>query len=157
MAVVYRLDVSLQVISGVVLGFMVLLTLTDVVLRNLGRPFIGAYEIVSFCGAVVVGFAMPYASWKRTHVYVDFLVEKLSPRKKAGIQICTRCMGVALFTFIGINFILYGIRLQASGELSPGFKLPYYPIPFGLSVSCFALCLTLICDLIRVTREGNNE
>jgi TRAP-type C4-dicarboxylate transport system permease small subunit len=157
MDVVYRLDVSFQIISGAVLGFMVLLTLTDVVLRNLGKPFAGAYEIVSFCGAVVVGFAMPYASWKRVHVYVDFLQERLSPRRRAGIQLCTRCLGILLFIFIGINFIRYGISLKVSGEVSPGFKLPYYPIPFGLSVSCFLLCLTLFCDLVKVTKEGRNE
>ena len=157
MDAVYRLDISFQIISGIVLVFMVLLTLTDVVLRNVGKPFVGAYEVVSFCGSVVVGFAMPYASWKRVHVFVDFLLEKMSPRKRAVMQQCTRCLGIILFIFIGVNFIRYGISLKLSGEVSPGFKLPYYPIPFGLSISCFLLCLTLFCDLVTITRKEKHE
>jgi TRAP-type C4-dicarboxylate transport system permease small subunit len=152
-AAVYRLDVFFQAISGGVLGFMVLLTLTDVVLRNLGRPFVGAYEIVSFCGSVVVGFAMPYTSWKRGHIFVDFVIEKLGPKGKECFRVGTRCLGIVLFIFVGVNFIRYGFSLLASGEVSPGFKLPYYPIPFGLSLSCFLLSLTLVGDLMRGAKE----
>jgi TRAP-type C4-dicarboxylate transport system permease small subunit len=115
-------------------------------------------EIISFCGSVVIGFAIPYTSWKKAHVYVDFLTEKLSPRNKRMMEIITRCMGIALFAFIGYNFILYGFDLIRTKEVSPSFRLPYYPIPFGLSLSCFLECLTLVADLVKtVQQEGANE
>jgi hypothetical protein len=62
-------------------------------------------------------------------------------------------MGIALFAFIGYNFITYGLDLIRTGEVSASFRLPYYPIAFGLALSCFLQSITLCCDLVR-TIEG---
>jgi TRAP-type C4-dicarboxylate transport system permease small subunit len=154
---VLRIDITFHAIAGSVLAFMMVVTLLDIIMRNLGRPIVGSMEIISFCGSVVVGFAIPYTSWKKAHVYVDFLLIKLSPGNRRIMEIITRCMGIALFAFIGYNFILYGFDLIKTKEVSPSFKLPYYPIPFGLSLSCFLQCLTLIADLLKTVQGGKNE
>jgi TRAP-type transport system small permease protein len=157
LSAVYKVDVTFHIISGITLAFMMAVTLLDVLMRNLGHPIVGSVEIISFSGSVVVGFAIPYASWKRTHVYVDLIVEKLSPKNKKIMAAITRCMGIALFLFIGFNFIVYGRDLLRTGEVSAGFKLPYYPIAFGLSLSCFLESITLFCDLLRTVKGGDNE
>jgi len=154
---VLRIDITFHAIAGSVLAFMMVVTFLDIIMRNLGRPIVGSMEIISFCGSVVVGFAIPYTSWKKAHVYVDFLLVKLSPGNRRIMEIITRCMGIALFAFIGYNFILYGFDLIKTKEVSPSFKLPYYPIPFGLSLSCFLQCLTLIADLLKTVQGGKNE
>ncbi|MCU0594258.1 MAG: TRAP transporter small permease [Desulfobacterota bacterium] len=155
--VIYKTDLTFHVISGIVLALMMAITLIDVLARNLGHPIVGAMEIISFGGSVVVGFAIPYASWKRVHVYVDLLVNKLGPRKKMVLNAVTRCMGMALFVFIGVNFIVYGLDLIRTGEVSASFRLPYYPIAFGLSLSCFLQSLTLFADLLRTLQGGAHE
>jgi len=157
LAAIYKTDVAFHIISGIVLAFMMCITLIDVLARNLGHPIVGAMEIISFGGAVVVGFAIPYASWKRVHVYVDLIVNKLNPGKKMALNAITRCMGMALFIFIGVNFIVYGLDLIRTGEVSASFRLPYYPIAFGLSLSCFLESITLFADLIRTIKGGGNE
>ena len=157
LAAIYKTDVAFHIISGIVLAFMMCITLIDVLARNLGHPIVGAMEIISFGGSVVVGFAIPYASWKRVHVYVDLIVNKLNPGKKMVLNVITRCMGMALFIFIGVNFIVYGLDLIRTGEVSASFRLPYYPIAFGLSLSCFLQSITLFADLIRTIKGGGNE
>lgn len=156
MAAVLKIDITFHIIAGSVLAFMMVVTLLDVFMRNLGHPIVGTVEIISFSGSVVVGFAIPYASWKKAHVYVDLLVEKLSPRNKIIMAAITRCMGIALFVFIGYNFIVYGRDLLQTGEVSASFRLPYYPIAFGLSLSCFLESATLFCDLVR-TIQGEKQ
>ena len=42
--VVYTLDLSLQVVAGLGLAFMMVVTLIDVTMRFLGKPIIGAIE-----------------------------------------------------------------------------------------------------------------
>ncbi len=59
-------------------------------------------------------------------------------------------IGIVLFLFIGYNFILYGLGLKRSGEVSAGLKIPYYPITFGLAVSCFLESLTLFTELLKL-------
>jgi TRAP-type C4-dicarboxylate transport system permease small subunit len=153
---VYRTDLVFHAIAGATLAIMMVVTLLDVIMRNLGHPIVGSVEIISFCGAVIIGFAIPYASWKKTHVYVDILIDKLSSKNRKVVNAATRLLGIALFVFIGFNFIRFGIDLVRSGEVSASFKLPYYPIAWGLAVSCFLQGLTLVADLVK-TIGGENE
>ena len=154
---VYRLDLSSQVVAGLGLAFMMVVTLVDIFMRILGKPIMGAIELICFSGAIVVGFSIPYASWMKSHVYVDLLENKLSRRARTGLQFFNKVVGVLLFLFIGYNFILYGLTLRQTGEVSPGLKIPYYPITFGLAVSCFLESLTLFCDLLKLFRGSENE
>ena len=147
---VYKLNISFQVVAGIGLVFMMVVTLVDITMRALRIPIIGAVELISFSGAVIIGFAIPYSSWMKSHVGVDLLVERLSPAGKRAMAFATRLTGLLLFLFMGINFILYGLTLMKTGELSPGFRVPYYPITFGLALSCFLESLTLFVDLLKL-------
>jgi TRAP-type C4-dicarboxylate transport system permease small subunit len=139
-------------VSGVSLTFLMSLTVTDIILRFFGRPIVGAYEIVSFSGALVIGFALPFTSWARGHVYVDFLILKLPQGARKVFNIGTRCLGLWLFLMIGSRLIKYGMNVYRSGELSPTLQLPFYPIAYGVAVCCFAQCLVLLCDIPKILR-----
>jgi TRAP-type C4-dicarboxylate transport system permease small subunit len=137
------MNISFQAVAGVGLIFMMVVTMIDIIMRAVGRPIIGAVELISFSGAVIIGFAIPHSSWMRAHVIVDFLLERLSPAGKRVMDIATRIVGLILFVFLGVNFILYGLTLMKTGEVSPGFRIPYYPITFGLALACFLESVTL--------------
>lgn len=79
---VYKLSITTQVIAGLALVVMLIITLSEVILRSFGKPILGSYEIISFTGGIVIGFAIPYTSWKRGHIYVDFLINKFSKKKE---------------------------------------------------------------------------
>jgi TRAP-type C4-dicarboxylate transport system permease small subunit len=149
---ILKVDITFHVIAGSVLAFMMIVTLLDVFMRNIGHPIVGSMEIISFCGSVVIGFAIPYTSWKKAHVYVDMLVDKMSPRNRKVMDGITRCMGMALFLFISYNFVQYGLDLKRTGEVSASFRLPYYPVAYGLALSCFLQAVTLFADLIRTVK-----
>jgi TRAP-type C4-dicarboxylate transport system permease small subunit len=148
---VHKVDISFQVIAGIGLAFMMAMTIADITMRALGRPIVGSIELISFSGAVIIGFAAPYSSWMRSHVIVDFLVERLSPRAKRSMELVTKLAGLVLFLFMGVNFILYSLTLMKTGEVSAGLRIPYYPITFGLALSCFLESLTLFADLMKVS------
>ena len=155
-AFVYRFDLTLHIIAGLTLALMMVVTFTDVVIRIFGRPIVGTMEIISFCGAVVIGFAIPYASWMKVHVFVDLLTAKITPRSQVILKAFTKSIGFLFFLFVSYNFIRYGLTLMKTGEVSPSFKIPYYPITFGLAVSCFLESLTLLCDLLKLAKGENN-
>lgn len=151
-----KIDTVFQVIAGTILVFMVIITFFDILMRNIGYPIMGTIEIISFCGSVVIGFAIPYSSLKKSHVCVDILIEKINPTSRKIMAIITRGAGAVLFLFIGYNFIIFGINLIRTGEVSPNFRVPFYPIAFGLSLSCFAESMTLVYDLISNILKGEN-
>ena len=145
------------VIAGVSLTFLMILTITDVILRRFGAPLVGTYEIVGLAGAVVIGFAIPRTSLLRGHIYVDILIARFSQPVRNAFTITTRLMGLLLFFLAGWNLFLYGWDLQKSGEVSVTLQLPFYPIAFAVGICCFVQCLVAICQIMSIARGGYDE
>jgi len=140
----------LNIIAGVSLTFLMLLTVMDVILRGLRIPIVGTYELVAFAGAVVIGFAIPYTSWLRAHIFVDFFILKFSQRVRNIFNISTRTVVTVLFFLVGWNMIKFGIDLQRSGEVSLTLQMPFYPVAYGVGFCCFVQCLVMVCDIVKI-------
>ncbi|MFH1241766.1 MAG: TRAP transporter small permease [Pseudomonadota bacterium] len=143
----------LLLISGLTLAFMFLFTLTNVVMRAFGKPIIGDFEIISFLGAVVIGFALPYTSLHKGHIAVDFFIEMLPGSVSDRIEVATRIIGIAFFLWISWNFVLMSFDLIKSNEVTPVFRMPYYPISFGLAFCCIIQCFTLLSQILQIVRD----
>ena len=130
--------------------FLMSLTFADVVLRYFKMPIPGTYELVALSSAVVIGFSLPFTSWMRGHIYVDFLLVKCSGRVRNIFNLCTRFMVLVLFVLIGWNLIRYGIALHRSGEVSLTLNIPFYPVAYGLGICSFIQCLVMFCDMVKI-------
>ncbi|RPI99499.1 MAG: TRAP transporter small permease [Deltaproteobacteria bacterium] len=140
----------LMLISGLTLAFMFLFTLTDVLMRAFGKPIVGDFEVISFLGAVVIGFAIPYTALLKGHIIVDFAIEKLPKKVGDGIQIATRIIVIAFFLWVGWNFVGMSLDLIRTKEVTPVFRLPYYPISFGLAFCCVVQCFPLLSQIGKI-------
>jgi TRAP-type C4-dicarboxylate transport system permease small subunit len=146
----------LNLIGGTALTVMMLLTVSDVIMRSLGYPILGAYELVAMLLAVVIGFTIPKVSLDKGHVIMEFLLEKLSPKGKAIMITFTRLLCIALFAIIGYNLFLIAREFNMSGEVSSTLKIPFFPIAYCVGVCCFIECLVLVSDIVVVWR-GQHE
>ena len=140
----------LNIIAGISLTFLMLLTISDVILRFFRMPIVGTYELVAFSGAVVIGFSLPLTSWLRGHIFVDFAILKFPRNIRDAFNIVTRCMVLILFVLIGWNLLKYGLDLQRSGEVSPTLHIPFYPVAYGIGIACFVQCLVMVCDIVKI-------
>ncbi len=140
-------------ISGIILILMMLITVTDVILRSFGKPIVGAFELVAFSGALVLGFSVPFTSWVRGHIYVDFLVQRLPRTTRMAFHTATRCLGIGLFFVIGWNLLKMGADLSKSGEVSSTLQMPFYPVVYAVGVCCFIQCLVLLADVWKVFED----
>ena len=153
---VLKISEVMQAISSIALTFIVLLTTADVVMRAFGSPILGTYEIVAMCGGIVIGFVTPITSWRRGHVYVDFVVKKFSPAIQNAVNIITRCVGIGIFTMVGTNVMRVGNTFRRAGEISNTLQLPLYPIAYAVGFSFFMLAIALLCDIVKI-RGGSYE
>ena len=140
----------LNIIAGVSVTVMMLLTVVDILLRAGGHPIIGTYEIVGLLLALVIGFGIPQVSLDRGHVYMDFLLEKLSKRGKKVMNTITRLFCIIFFLPLGYNLFNVGARFHASGEVSATMKIPFYPVAYGVAVCCLLECCVFIFDIVKV-------
>jgi TRAP-type C4-dicarboxylate transport system permease small subunit len=145
-----KLSRLMNVIAFTALTFIMLLTVSDVILRSFKHPIIGTFEMVGMGGAIVIGFGIPLTSWLRGLIYVDFVIQKFPSWGKNTINILTRVICIALFVAIGYNLFTYATELYTSGEVSLTRQIPFYPIAYGLGFSCFVQCLVLIADIIKI-------
>lgn len=143
---------ALHLIACVALLLIGLLTLSDIVMRSLGRPITGSLELVTILGALVFGFSLPYTSLKKGHVYVDLLVDRMGGRKKRTLLSVTRFMGFALFVFVGANFVGHGLDNIRIGEVTPSFRIPLYPLFFALAFCFFVEALVLFREMVSIVR-----
>jgi len=148
---VLRLSNWMHVVAAIALTFIMLLTVSDVVLRLFGHPIVGTFELVGLGGAVVIGFGIPITSWNRGHIFVDFLINSFPTGIRNGFNVVTRLVSIALFILVGWNLFVLGGDLLKSGEVTLTRQLPFYPVAFGLGICCFIECLVLVCDLVKIS------
>ena len=147
---VERVSKVLNGIALCALTFIMLLTVSDVVLRFFGHPIVGTFEVVGFCGAVVIGFALPLTTWQRGHIFVDFVTQKMPKSAKKVLDLSTRVLCIVLFAVVGWNLFIYSAKLMHSGEVSLTIQIPFYPFSYGVGVCCFLQCFVLVGDIVKI-------
>ena len=143
---------GMDLVAGTALVSIMLLTTCDVILRYLGHPILGSYDLVSFGAAFVIGFALPRTSWEKMHITVDVLVEKI-PDHRFTLDIVTRVMALALFVLVGWNLTDLGAGFYKTGEETLTLGIPLFPIAYALGFCAFLQCFTLIGDVVRIVLQ----
>lgn len=148
---------GLRSISAVVLTFLFCVTVLDVVMRAVWQPIVGVYEMVSLSGAIVIVFALPLTSWNNGHVYMDFVVDRLSHRAKTFFYILTRIMVILLFIALGVALFVLAEEFRTSGELLLTLQWPVYPLTYVIGVICFLQVVVVFFDILRTIGGKKDE
>ncbi len=140
-------------VASVCLMGMALMTCADVILRStLNKPIFGSEEIVSIFAVLAIGFALPYAHKKDSHVGVEIVVRLLSKRSQEVIRLLTNAASLLLFILLAWQMFNYARTMQGSGVLSMNLELPTYCFVFALSFCMLIVALCLLQDIILFFR-----
>ena len=152
-----RLSKVMNYVGGTVLVLMMLLTVSDVVLRIFWKPILGTYEMVALAGALVIGFAIPKTTLDDAHVYVDFVVTGGSPLVRKIFRIITKFLGFVLFALLAINLILKGGELYRAQEVTLTVHVPLFPFAYTMGLCCIVECVVLLLQMFETAREGRQQ
>ncbi len=136
-------------VSGIILLFMMMITVIDVILRYIGKSIPGTYELVSFAGALVVGLAIAQTSIDKAHVFVDIITEHLSRFWARVFYFSTKIGGGFIFLLIALSFLLKGNELFTSNEVSMTLHIPFYPVAYGLCICSVLESLVLFSEALK--------
>jgi len=143
------LNKILMILGGIAVLALMLLATGNVVLRIFSMPYRGAYEIVSFLGAVVIAFALGFTQKKKDHIVVDILTDKFSRELQ---NVIDKIADLTIMIFFGIacwQIYVWGMKIYESHEVSETLKIPFYPFVFAVSIGFALLSFTAFVDFLK--------
>jgi TRAP-type C4-dicarboxylate transport system permease small subunit len=152
-----HLSRGMRVLSGAVLSFMMLLTVFDVVMRYIGKPIMGAYDLVGMAGAALIALVLPITTLNDGHVRVDFLTEQMSFPLRKRVTLVTKILGVLLFLLLGYGLMAKGVEMYTAREASLTLHVPLSPICFVVGLCCFTEVVALVGVLVEQMRKRGND
>jgi len=136
---------------------MMLLVCADVLLRFFRSPIPGAHDMVGFLATLAVSLSLAYTTVTKSHIAVDFLLERLPRRTRLYIDGVNTLAALIMFSIVTRQSASYGFYLKATGETSQTLQIPVYPLALGISTGCAFLCLILFFQLyltlVRIRRS----
>lgn len=140
---------------GVAITFLLmLLTMTDVVLRKIfNKGILGTLEISEFMMVAIVYFSLAEGELKDRNVSVDLLVNRLSLKSRAIIDVLVKIIGFVLYCFITYAVFSYAGLMKSSGEVSPDLWLPRYPLIYIVAVALVLVSFVLLFRMSAAWRE----
>jgi TRAP-type C4-dicarboxylate transport system permease small subunit len=135
--------------AGLTLVGTMLFTVLDMVLRALGRPIAGSFEVIGWLSAAATALALGYTQLHRGHVSIDLVVTRLGSRARSGIETLTHLASLLLFCAVALYVAGYGDTLRESGSLSETLKAIVYPWVYVVAVGAAGLALALLVEFAR--------
>lgn len=149
-SVLTRIEGIMRKLAAACLMGMALLTGADVFMRGLfNTPIFGCEEIVGILGIIVVGFALPYTHYQKSHIGVEILVRRLSKRTRNAVKLVTNSATLFLVAIITWRMFLYAQSQARSGEVSMNLELPEYMVIYTLAFGFLIYTLCLLVDVIK--------
>jgi TRAP-type transport system small permease protein len=145
-----KVSEACSIAASIAVVFIMVLTVLDVIGRSVGRPIMGTYEVIALTGAVVVGFSMPLTTATGSHVYMEFLINRLPKLVAVAMNVLTRIVCTVLFAVIGANVYLFAGELATAREVSTTLKIPIYPFAYLFGTCCFLHCLVFLAAIVQI-------
>ncbi len=129
---------------------VVALITANIILRRAPfyAPILGAHEVSSFMGALLIGLALPLTQLRDRNISVEFAQANL-PKPAASILkrvLALICMG--LCALLAWRLVAYGMILWGRHEVSLTLFIPFFPFIFVLSVCFIVLAFVFLTDAL---------
>ncbi len=143
------LNKILMFVGSVAVLFLMSLATVNVCLRFFfNAPYRGAYELVGFCGAVVIAFALGYTQKRKDHIVVDILTEKFPKRVNRVLDGISYLVTTIFFAIVSWQVFVWGMKISKSGEVSETLKIIFHPFIYSVAIGFAVFSLTLAIDFL---------
>lgn len=146
----------LLALAGTALLAMMLLVVTNIVMRQFASSFGGTTEVVGWLTAVVVAFSLAYAQATKAHIELDILVARMPQRLQRLVQTLVAVASLLFFAMVAFKLWEYGILAMQRGTASQSLRLAIYPIIYMVAFGFTAFCLVLLVDVLECLTRGKN-
>jgi len=141
-------------IGACILFCMVGLGGANMIMRSLGLPVTGTYELMGLGGAMIAALAMGGTQEARGHIQVAALDGMLPSGVRCVLEAAAHLLSVAFFSLIAWRLFALSWALKESGELSETLHLPFYPVVALVGLGFVSLVLNLLVQTWSLVAKG---
>ena len=142
------LTYGMTIISCTGLAVMMLLTSADVLLRQIGYPLKGAYDVVRVCGALTIACALPLTTALKGHIAIEYFFQKLSRPWRLVVDSVMRILMIAVFAFAAFECVHYGRLFLRYGEVTATIELPIFWVPWVMAAAFAVTAVVVMFHLL---------
>lgn len=144
-------------IGGVALVGLTGIACINMLMRILGSPYKGAYELVGFFGALVVALPLGYAQINRAHISVDILNRYYSSKVRRIVHGFNSLVCMVFFILVAWQSAVYATAIWKRGETSETLRMIYHPFVYLVALCCLLLAFVLLTDFLKSLRPQKGE
>ena len=144
---------AMAAVGGFAVAGLILVTVADVVGRQIGLPVKGAYDLVRVLGAIAMACALPLTKAVKGHIAIEYFFQKMGRRGRAVIDTAMRLVLLALFGLLTWEFILQGMNFQQSGEVTATLHMPMFWVPWLAALACLVTAGVTLWHLMHPGRS----
>lgn len=139
--------------GGCIVGMM-LLTSSDVMLRYLGYPIKGVFDVVGLLGALVVALPIARTQILNRHVSMEFMAHRQSRIVRLISQAITFALSIGIYVLITWQLGAFAAKLKSVGRVSDTVEIPLYPFVYAIAFAFLLNCVVLIVQFYGVFRTS---
>jgi TRAP-type transport system small permease protein len=140
-----------RVMSSMGAAFLCLMmfwVVADVVMRFLfNHPILGSYEVVEYGMVFFVFLAFAFAQFNRAHICVPVVVERLSPRARAAVDVVTGIIAVLITAGMAWGALIQTQSMYNTHITSSVLFIPKWPFQL---VTAIGLAIFIIAKFAEV-------
>ena len=144
---------ALAAAAGAALAGMMLFTAFDVLMRTLGKPVAGSFEVIGWLSAAALALALGDVQVHKGHVAMTLVSDRLKGRTAALLDALNSLVALGLFGAAAFFILRYGTVLRDTGSLSETLQVVVYPWVYVVGLGFAGLTLALLIDLLRSLRR----
>lgn len=147
--IINALNRWLNWVAGGLLVAMMLLTVGNMIMREVYAPFGGTVEVIGWLAALVAAFALGYTQLQKGHTRVDILLSRFPPRAQSIIDSIMFFIGMVLFGVATWQIVKLASRYWELGSVSETLYVIFFPFIYTVALGCALLCLVLLLDFLK--------
>jgi len=138
-----NLNLWLTRTGAAVLFATMLMAVANMVLRPLGFPVTGSFELMGLGCAITAALGLAMAQEHKSHISVEILFSHLPPGLRSILNAAGCIICALLFSSASWRLFQMGLTQFETGEVSETLRMPFYPAIWIVAAGFAALALRL--------------
>lgn len=152
-----KIRLILQVVTSMILLLLVITPVTQIILRFVSAPFIGAEEMSRYLLIALVFLGSPLAVWNGGHIAMEQFQRYFSQRFTRLLYVAIPACSILVFGYLTVSGVSLLNKMHAN--TSPALVLPFWVVmtPVALGFLLLTIEYLVVCGSALKANEKYQE